>query len=540
MTALRAAYDELAGGGVDLLTHTELLEVLDELETLCCQLPTQSQRLLARLQAETTCQELGAKSWRDVLMIRWRLSSKEANRRLAEATDLAPRHTLSGEPLPPLLPATSTAQGLGMLTREHVTVIRTALTKLPGWVTPAERGQIEVDWVRHGVGMGPKELADQTARTLFTLDQDGPLPTDEERARRRGVSIGRQGADGMTQLSANLDPQGWAAWEVLFAKFAAPGMCNPADETPCTSGTPSQAQIDSDIRTLAQRRHDAMVFIGRAALHKGELGHLCGLPTSIIVRTTLAELRDRAGIGVTGGGTMIPVSDVLSMAAGRDAHNYLAVFDEATGSVLDLFHTRRTASVAQRLALIARDGGCSKPGCTVPAYGTQVHHVVTDWADGGNTNVDENGLACGPDNRMVAPNGWTTRMNEHHQVEWLPPPRLDTGQARVNHYHHPETLRQPTEYSGAPANSPAAPAPPVTPTPPATATPDEPGIDRAVIVDRAATVDHPRSGDQPPPSPPHPPPASRKSPHHGDDPPGDPPGDPRPSSQSACDQPTSA
>ena len=43
-------------------------------------------------------------------------------------------------------------------------------------------------------------------------------------------------------------------------------MCNPADAEPCTSGTPSQAQIDNDHRTLAQRQHDAMLAIGRIAL----------------------------------------------------------------------------------------------------------------------------------------------------------------------------------------------------------------------------------------------------------------------------------
>ena len=50
-------------------------------------------------------------------------------------------------------------------------------------------------------------------------------------------------------------------------------------------------------------------------------------------------------------------------------------------------------------------------------------------------------LACGPDNRMVGPDGWTTRLTDRHDVEWIPPPRLDTGQPRINHYHRPEKLR---------------------------------------------------------------------------------------------------
>ena len=70
----------------------------------------------------------------------------------------------------------------------------------------------------------------------------------------------------MTALAADLTPQAWAVWEVIFAKYAAPGMCNPADDEPCTTGTPSQAQIDNDDRTLAQRQHDAMLAIGRIAL----------------------------------------------------------------------------------------------------------------------------------------------------------------------------------------------------------------------------------------------------------------------------------
>jgi hypothetical protein len=247
----------------------------------------------------------------------------------------------------------------------------------------------------------------------------------------------------MTQLKANMTPEAWAIYEAIFAKWAAPGMCNPADADPCISGTPIQEQIDNDHRSLAERQHDALVAVGRSVLASGELGQHNGLPTSIIIRTTLQDLESRAGVGVTGGGTVIPIRDVVRLAA--QANQYLAVFDKATGSALHLLRARRVASPAQRIMLIARDGGCTKPGCTVPAYGTQVHHAARDWADGGQTNVDELGLACGPDNRMVGPDGWTTRMNAHNEVEWLPPAILDTGQARVNDYHRPEKLYLPTD-----------------------------------------------------------------------------------------------
>ena len=437
LAELRAAYEEVAACDLDLLTRHELVAALDEWEALSCQLPTMSHRLLARLQRETTPNEMGAHSWKEVLRVRYRISTSEANRRLIEAALLAPRQAVTGPALPPALPATAAAQAHGLINADHVEVIRKSVNKLPGWVDAPTRERFELDLVRTAVKVGPKELSDSAELTLFLLDQDGPEPTDIDRARKRGVSTSRQGVDAMVGLRAMLTPEAWAVWEAIFAKYAAPGMCNPDDPEPCTSGTPTQAQIDDDHRSLAQRPHDALLAVGRIALMSGELGRLNGLPVSIIIRTTLQDLESRAGVGTTGGGTVMPISEVIRLAA--HANHYLAVFDKASRSALNLFRAKRTASPAQRIMLIARDGGCTKPCCTVGAYGCQAHHVVGDWTDGGNTNVDELGLACGPHNRSVdTDGGWSTRMNDRSEVEWLPPPDLDTDRHRINGYHHPE------------------------------------------------------------------------------------------------------
>ncbi|PQD97870.1 hypothetical protein CYL16_24875, partial [Mycobacterium sp. EPG1] len=82
VAALRAAFDTVAACDLELLTRDELLETMDELESLSCRLPGLGHRLLARLQTETTAREMGAKSWKDVLRIRWRISVTDANRRL--------------------------------------------------------------------------------------------------------------------------------------------------------------------------------------------------------------------------------------------------------------------------------------------------------------------------------------------------------------------------------------------------------------------------------------------------------------------------
>ena len=88
--------------------------------------------------------------------------------------------------------------------------------------------------------------------------------------------------------------------------------------------------------------------------------------------------------------------------------------------------------------LLAQDRGCSRPGCTASGYQCQAHHVHGWAADNGQTNITDLTLACGPDNRLIDNSGWTTRKRKDGRTEWIPPPHLDTGQARVNNYHHPE------------------------------------------------------------------------------------------------------
>ncbi|MFV8242959.1 DUF222 domain-containing protein [Mycolicibacterium peregrinum] len=129
------------------LTRAELVRVLDEYEALLCQLPSVGHRLLAQLQAGSTARELGAKSWNEVLRLRWRLSTAEAGRRLGEAAELGPRRSLTREPLPAVLPVVAAAQGAGLITADHVRVLRDAVAHLPGFVDQVTREQFEADLV---------------------------------------------------------------------------------------------------------------------------------------------------------------------------------------------------------------------------------------------------------------------------------------------------------------------------------------------------------------------------------------------------------
>ena len=411
----------------------EQTEVLRRVEVIANRLPAVGHRVIPALRQQATPAELGDTLQRALAEV-LRISRGEAQRRVADAENLGPRTALSGAPMAPWLPETARAQAEGAIGPEHVKEIRDFFRKLPGHIDQPRRDEAERELAEKARGSRPDELHRFARQQFLLLDQDGEL-RDEDRARRRGVTMGPQGHDGMSKLSGLLDPEARATLEAIFAKLAGPGMCNPADESPVVEGEADEPAAARDSRSPQQRRHDALKAAGRAVLASGELSVHNGLPATIIVSTTLAELEAQAGVALTAGGTLLPISDVLRLS--RHAFHYLVIFGD-NGQTLHLGRTRRTASAAQRIVLHAKDRGCTRPGCTVPGYGAEAHHAVLDWAHGGLTNVDDLTFACPRDNKLVKEGGWQTRKNIYGETEWIPPPHLDVGQPKVNTYHHPE------------------------------------------------------------------------------------------------------
>jgi hypothetical protein len=430
---LDAAVDGVLGLDFEALTTRERLALLERCERVRRRLPAVEHPLINQLAHHASPEELGGKLSHAVAA--WTLISRgEAGRRIREAADLGPRRTITGEPLAPLLAGTSAGQREGKLGAGHVAVIRRFYHQLPGWVDTATRAQAEARLAKEGSQFRPEQIAGLADHLADCLNPDGNY-SDADRARRRGVTLGNQQADGMSQLCGWLTPEARATLEAVWAKLAAPGMCNPDDDTPCVDGTPGQEAIDRDARPAPQRQHDGLLAALRAILASGKLGQHNGLPASIIVTTTLTELEAAAGKGLTGGGTMLPMSDVIRLA--RHAHHYLAIFDH--GKALALYHTKRLASPGQRIVLYANDRGCSAPGCTVPGYYCEVHHI-TDYATCSTTDLTNLTFACGPHHRLLRPGGWITRKNANGHTDWIPPPHLERGQPRTNTYHHPEKL----------------------------------------------------------------------------------------------------
>ncbi|BCQ09172.1 putative protein [Mycobacterium heckeshornense] len=407
------------------------LRALEHLEDSRRQQAVASHDLIASLATEEFAAIGGAPH--KVIADWLRISCAEARRRIRNAEQLAPGRTLTGQTLPPQLPATAAAWRSGLLDEQHLRVIQTFVHELPD-ITPlpvvveAERFLAE-----HATQLRPDQLDKLAQRYAVLINPDGKF-SDTDRARQRGFTWCGQRRDGMSIGKLLASPELRAHLDAWLARFAAPGMCNPDDQTPCINGTPNHEAAGKDLRTHAQRQHDALNALVRGQLGDPNLGTHNGLPVTVIVSTTLTELTAGAGHALTGGGTLLPMRDLIRMAS--HAHHYLAVFDDHDNRPLYLGRTKRIASPDQRVVLYAKDRGCTAPGCDVPGYWCEVHHT-DNWARGGHTNIDKLTLACQPDHTL-AEQGWRTIKNTNGQTHWIPPPHLDHGQPQTNNYHHPE------------------------------------------------------------------------------------------------------
>jgi Domain of unknown function (DUF222)/HNH endonuclease len=454
LSDLDRAVDDLLAADFSGLSAHEQMAVARHVEQVSRRLPAVAQLLIYELARTATPAELGntiSRALADALHI----TPTEARKRVADAENLATRRSFDGQPLAPLLTHTAAAQAAGRIGTAHARVISDFFAHLPNAVDAPTRAAAEHTLAELAGGLRPDELAKAAERMDLVLNPDGDFH-DAERTHRRGLTLGPQASDGLSVLRGRLTPEARAALEAVLSKWAAPGMCNPADETPTVHGDPGE-RADHDGRTATQRNHDALIALCRSVLASGELGSHHRLPVTIVVSTTLEQLEKGAGQAVTGGGTLIPMRDVIRMAG--HAFHYLAIYDRHTEVPLYLGRTRRTASPGQRIVLHERDRGCTRPGCTASGYLCEVHHI-TDWQHGGHTDIDSLTFACGPDHRLLTNAGWTTRKNALGQTEWIPPPHLDTGQPRVNSYHHPERWRIGPDRNNRPASGcPATAAP---------------------------------------------------------------------------------
>jgi hypothetical protein len=172
------------------------------------------------------------------------------------------------------------------------------------------------------------------------------------------------------------------------------------------------------------RMHDALDDVCARLLRAGSLPLSGGTPTTVLVTISQEELTNRLGFGETSDGTLIPTRQLLQMASEADI---IPAVLNRSGLLLDLGRSRRVATKNQTLALIARDGGCSFPGCAHPPEWCDRHHI-DPWIAGGLTDVSNLTLLCRYHHGNFVRHGWTCRLNAAGVPEWVPPRWIDPEQ----------------------------------------------------------------------------------------------------------------
>lgn len=155
---------------------------------------------------------------------------------------------------------------------------------------------------------------------------------------------------------------------------------------------------EEDYRSPSQRRYDQ--FIAMLQHYEGCERPAGGGCASVVVSCTLDQLADADPTTrfATNTGIDVTVFDLVRLGMENTA-DFVLTIDGAEWMPLNLHRTRRTASIAQRITLLAMQGVCAWAGCTAPLSECEAHHVVS-WLKGGNTDISNLAAVCRPHHRM--------------------------------------------------------------------------------------------------------------------------------------------
>ncbi|MFE2997423.1 DUF222 domain-containing protein [Nocardia sp. NPDC059246] len=447
---LAAAVETLSNsvlrGNLNPFADGDVVELMQRLESCKRQLSALDSRLIIETCNRSLPASSGVKDVVPFLRQTLGLSRYDASVRVKITRQCGEFFEPSGHLRPATLASTAEAYETGQISRDHVRNIVDVMNHLPADIPAETRAEAEDILVDHSRVGWPDDLPKIGRGILARVDPDGKVVSDADRRRRRGLILGRPGVDGMSWIEGWITPELRALLDAVFAKLARPGMCNidDADSVAATvkvvDSTVLEAAARRDRRDAGQRTHDALFALLQPGVDPAKLGSHRGLPVQAILTMSVADLERGSGVATTASGGHVSIDEALKMAEGT--RPVLAVLD-ADGLPLYLGRCERLATPAQRLALIARDKGCTRPGCDAPASMCAVHHI-TDWAEGGPTDLTNLTLVCDHCHALVndSAEGWKTVVMGKDspyrgRTGWIAPKRLDlSGTARVNDRHH--------------------------------------------------------------------------------------------------------
>ncbi|NNH72215.1 DUF222 domain-containing protein [Nocardia uniformis] len=440
-----AAVDRLLEYSFTRSSDSRFIEQLRAIETGMRKLAVVQHREVVETANRSLWEAVGVKTTHRFLRETLNLSKADASARLRAARQLGRLLSATGVELPPRLPRTADAQTTGEISADHARVIMNVMDRVPADTPDDRREAAEDQLVEAARTCTPDGVRQVGHMVLGYLDPDGTLTNDADRHRRRTLTVSKQGVDGMSEATLTLDPAGRALLDVVLAKWGRPGMCNPDDpQSPAIAAESfdkklMEAAASRDRRDAGQRNYDALMAFLRAGGPE-KLGEHRGLPVTVILTMTLAEVEQAAGVATTASGGTMSVTEALRLAEG--AHPLLMIFDHR-GKPLHLGDGERLATKWQRLGRIAFDRGCTRPGCDAPPTMCQMHHVL-GWAQNGPTDIDNLTLVCDHCHGLITgtASGWETEILGDDsplpgRTGWRAPAHVDpAGLLRTNALHH--------------------------------------------------------------------------------------------------------
>jgi hypothetical protein len=186
-----------------------------------------------------------------------------------------------------------------------------------------------------------------------------------------------------------------------------------ATPSPRTDGAP-------DTRSVPARQADALIELCDRARATDDFPTTAGEPPQVTVTIDWDALRTGLGAAALDYGQLISASDARRMACDCKV---IPVVMGGKSEPLDVGRAMRTTPRGIRRALVARDGGCSFPGCDRPSGICECHHV-RHWIDNGVTSVGNCCLLCSAHHQQAHLQGWDITI-QGGRVEFQPPPIMD-------------------------------------------------------------------------------------------------------------------
>ncbi|WP_345479161.1 DUF222 domain-containing protein [Amnibacterium soli] len=437
IAAARAVTPRFASGSDDeVLADTAGVEELGRLVDAmridaAAQLERRSRK---RLGEDSLAFRSGARDGDELVQQVCRIDSREAKRRVALGTALAPSVALNGDLLPGRHPVLADAVRSGAVGVEAARVVVNA-AKAIGRRVAAEDLDVMVEALTDTATVSDVEtLHDVAAAWALALDPDGADPDRPEQHLQRALRIGRTTADGMTRATVVLTPEHLAMLKELLQSRRR-GLqlvrTEPAsDDDPETTGAEwreEEGPGGGRPRSRAQQDYDTLLEALEAGVKADQADVASEVIHETVVTITAAELEARRGqafpVGVLAG-IPIPVVERRVCTGGIR----LLVTDEG-GEPLHLGRSRRLFSPAQRKALAVGAGGrCQHPGCRTPSPYLEAHHAAWFARDDGPTDVRNGIMLCSYHHHLVHAVRSPVRIVRHEgdlfvvPVHWTGPP----------------------------------------------------------------------------------------------------------------------